>query len=312
MLESIDSASLKPEALKLKPFYGAGDDTPYVFIFCGTEPYSYERLTRFVSGKGTDGTVRLAGCSLNTRKITIDLTKEPTVEGRVSFSDWVNAGVEPLIPIKGLNHSTILSEPTKELVEMVVEALGVSNQERLEWWHNQAVVHLDKTVQNGLAQWQQFVVRAVDERNDPITDYHIQLYRKEGGEEKDLEDFDLSVHAYSGDNSLRCFHVNLTNLKPENYGNLYMRVIASSDSELVIYQGYGSSKNSGIKEEETEQEGMLIIELNLSKYLIDSQEKLFYPFTTTLVEIRLNREPYPLGNKPIKLFGFIEQGESNP
>ena len=237
LLESIDSASLKPEALKLKPFYGAGDDTPYVFIFCGTEPYSYERLTRFVSGKGTDGTVRLAGCSLNTRKITIDLTKEPTVEGRVSFSDWVNAGVEPLIPIKGLNHSTILSEPTKELVEMVVEALGVSNQERLEWWHNQAVVHLDKTVQNGLAQWQQFVVRAVDERNDPITDYHIQLYRKEG---------------------------------------------------------------------------MLTIELNLSKYLIDSQEKLFYPFTTTLVEIRLNREPYPLGNKPIKLFGFIEQGESNP
>ncbi len=84
-----------------------------------------------------------------------------------------------------------------------------------------------------------------------------------------------------------------------------MRVIASSGSELVVYYGYGSSKNSGIKEEETEQEGMLSIELNLSKYLRDSQEKLFYPFTTTLVEIRLNREPYPLGNKPIKLFGFI-------
>lgn len=310
LLESIDSGSLKPEALKLKPFYGAGDDTPYVFIFCGTEPYSYERLTRFVSGKGTDGTVRLAGCSLNTRKITIDLTKEPTVESRVSFSDWVNAGVEPLILIEGLNHSTILSEPTKELVEMVVEALGVSNQERLERWHNKAVVHLDKAVPNNLTQWQQFVVRTVDERNDPITDYHIQLYTKDGGEEKDLEDFDMSVHAYSGDNSLRCFHVNLTKLKSRNYGNLYMRVIASSGSELVVYQGYGSSKESGIKEEETEQEGMLSIELNLSKYLRNSQEKLFYSFTTTLVEIRLNREPYPLGNQPIKLFGFIEQVKS--
>lgn len=207
LLESIDSTSLKPETLKLKPFYGAGDDTPYVFIFCGTESYFdnerltryNERLTRFVSGEGTDGTVRWAGCSLNTRKITIDLTKETTVEGRVSFSDWVNAGVEPLIPIDGLNHSTILGERQKcekqklfesKLVEMVVEALGVSNQEQLERWHNKAVVHLDKAVQNGLTEWQQFVVRAVDERNDPITDYHIQLYTKEGGKEKDLEDFE--------------------------------------------------------------------------------------------------------------------------
>jgi hypothetical protein len=237
------------------------------------------------------------------------------VKDRVGFSDWVNDGITELILIKGLNHSTILTKPTCKLIKMVVEALGVSNQQELQSWKTEADEHRQHVLNNkpeDFAEWQQFVVRAVDERDDPISDYDIQIFTREGDDEQDIEDFDLSVHTYSGDNSLRCFHVNLTKLqeKTKNHDNLYMRVIASSGSELVVYHGYGSSAGSGIQEEETEQPSMLSVELNLSKYLKDSQEKLFYPFTTTLVEIRLNREPYPTAlDKSIKLFQFIKKME---
>jgi hypothetical protein len=55
------------------PFYGPHDDTPYVFIFCGTEGYG--GIRKLINDPGTDGTVRLAGCGLNVRKINVDLTK---------------------------------------------------------------------------------------------------------------------------------------------------------------------------------------------------------------------------------------------
>jgi hypothetical protein len=63
------------DLLDEEPFYSKGPDTPYVFIFCGTE--SYGRIRQLANEPGTDGTVRWAGCSLSTQKITIDLTRDP-------------------------------------------------------------------------------------------------------------------------------------------------------------------------------------------------------------------------------------------
>src|SRR6202008_4567758 len=47
-------------------FYGKTKSTPYVLLFCGDQPY--RGIRELVSEPGTDGTVRLAGCSLNSRK----------------------------------------------------------------------------------------------------------------------------------------------------------------------------------------------------------------------------------------------------
>jgi hypothetical protein len=39
-------------------------------------------------------------------------------------------------------------------------------------------------------RWQQFVVRAVDERNDPIEDYYLRLYtRGKNGTEQEIDGF---------------------------------------------------------------------------------------------------------------------------
>jgi hypothetical protein len=66
-----------------KPFFGKGPDTPYVFIFCGTE--SYGGVRQLANEPGTDGTVRWAGCSLSTQKITIDLTREPDLSRPIAL-----------------------------------------------------------------------------------------------------------------------------------------------------------------------------------------------------------------------------------
>ena len=60
-------------------FYGPTRRTPYVFIFCGNQ--SYGGLRQLFDEPGTDGTVRWASCPLNTRKIVLDLTRDPEREG---------------------------------------------------------------------------------------------------------------------------------------------------------------------------------------------------------------------------------------
>jgi cytoskeletal protein CcmA (bactofilin family) len=65
------------------PYYGKGPDTPYVSVFIGNQPY--EGLASVANDPGTDGTVRWAGCGLNTRKITIDLTRTPTAADRATI-----------------------------------------------------------------------------------------------------------------------------------------------------------------------------------------------------------------------------------
>ena len=71
-------------------FYGPTRRTPYVFIFCGNGELrrnpTARRRTRL-----SDGTVRWASCPLNTRKIILDLARDPAREGnekRVSVAEW--------------------------------------------------------------------------------------------------------------------------------------------------------------------------------------------------------------------------------
>ena len=89
-----------------------------------------------VNEPGTDGTVRLAGCALNTRKIIVDLTKDPRLtraSERITFQPWTNVDI-PLILVAGVNHGTIISEPPEELVERVDQALRVGTAPEYLGW----------------------------------------------------------------------------------------------------------------------------------------------------------------------------------
>ena len=276
-------------------FYGPTKRTPYVFIFCGNTGYTGVR--KLAHESATDGTVRWSGCALNTRKIILDLTQDPARPDsgkRVSVAPWKNVDA-PMVPVAGKNHSTIMTDPGEELADMVEAALRVNSAASYADWHADARKRTS-AAKKGMDAWQQFVIRAIDERGDPITDYNVQLFtRTARGREVEVRPFDMDVHTYRADGSLRCFHVNLDRIGPDRLENLWVRVMASSGSQLVGYQGYGSASSDGPSS--SADDGKWDAELDISSLVDDKGVKFFYPFTTTLVELRLNREPLPLSGR---------------
>jgi hypothetical protein len=208
-----------------------------------------------------------------------------------------------MFPIQGADHGSIMVKPSDDLVDMVHTALGVEDVQALEGWFKDANSR-SQNVLAGLTKWQQFLIRATDERGDPIQDFYIQLEGKRNhGPNEELQCFDVDVHTYSGDSSLRNFQVNLDELDPESLQSLSLHVITSSGSSLVAYHGFtgGVSFDSEVHDNE----GTWHATLDLSSLLGDSEVKFFYPFTTTLIELRLNREPLPLTG-PNYVCRFIE------
>jgi len=289
--------------------YGPDGTTPWVFIVCGIE--SYSGLRGIVNAPGTDGTVRWAGCALNTRKIVLDLTRAPrrrAARDRVAIAPWSHID-SPLVPIAGVNHGTILTDPAKgeRLVDLVLRALAVSTRREYEAWQAGAAkgtAGARARLRDELGEWQQFVVRALDERGDPISDYHLQLVTRDDNPLRETAAFELDVHAYKADPSLRCFHLDLRRLRNVGQGRLRVRVMASSGSTLVTYTGFGSEKVTAAG---TQPDGKWDAQLDISKVLGDERVKLFYPLTTTMLELRLNREPLPLGARtPPAIFRFVD------
>ena len=273
-----------------KVFYGPGDDTPYIFTFCGDT--AYKGLKGAVTkSPGTDGTVRWSGCSLNARKIFLDFTTPPGDPKGINISKWpsderTNLSM-PFIPMRGLNHASIIEDPSEELVDLVAKALQVNDKAAYDAWIAEALASSKDTL-NGMEKWQQFIIRAIDERGDPIKDFNLQLYKKNSSDGH-FEPVNMDVHTYAADNSMRCFHINLDLIAYVDTHSLRMEFMASSGTQLLGYYDY---KDPNDKTEP--EEGQPTFSMDLTKLLNDDDIRFFYPFTTTLIEIVLNREPLPL------------------
>ncbi|MFL6416225.1 MAG: esterase/lipase family protein [Bryobacteraceae bacterium] len=298
-----------------EPYYDRGPDTPYVTVFIGNRPYA--GLESVANDPGTDGTVRWSGCGLNSRKIRIDLTQVPIdpdgnvvpldesgkPRQRVWISDFaLDRQHIPMIAVDGRNHGTIIADPEPGMVDLIAEFLKVDRADALTRWMDRAQEYSNKArpemlrnpdtgffgrlfgdSDGALEGWQQFVVHARDERGDPVQDYMVEVL-------KDGAIFNAmytDVHSYGPDQSYRCFHIHL----PQGISNpnlkLQARIHASTGTELMAYQGYNL-----IKQELTAESEPIILDLDLGE-----NGTLFYPFTTTLVEIILNREPLPFGQE---------------
>ncbi len=281
-----------------KPIFTDSPNSPYAAVFIGNTPYT--GIRELLTQPATDGTVRWAGCGLNTRKYVVDLRRGVPDEQRMMVQDWA-AGRQriPMFAVDGRNHGSILADPADDLADMVVKFLSVSSAGDLEQWTAAAKTWSDPALQKmkmdkGVAidGWQQFVFHLIDEYRNPVPDYVVDLFTQDptGLEGDELEaatmtEFDLDVHAYGPDKSYRCFHVKLPKgIVSDGAGVLWLRLTASSGTKLIAYQGYAPGQTTI-----TEESPVL---LDISKYA-DGQDSLFHPFTTTLVEMIVNREPVP-------------------
>ena len=295
------------------PLYDAGPDTPYVFVFCGTGTYT--GLERIVAKPGTDGTVRRSGCGMNVRAIALDMTEtgmvarrqspslaaipELTPGERIIANKWLNVSIPVHLvgdPQKGedVNHATILSDPVPELVDLVVDAFQMTDPTSAPdgnpatgyaTWLRKA--DADGRFKRLKEQYQQFVVHAVDERGDPITDYNLQLYLSNGTETR-VEQFDADVDVYSSDASYRCFHVDIEKLLPHDgrpAPGLTINIVASSGTTYVAYLGYGY-------EEQTEP-GSWDASIGFDGAALAAID-FFRPYTTTLIRLYIERQVMPI------------------
>ena len=315
-----------------KPYFGTGPDTPYVTVFIGNTPYT--GLSSVANAPGTDGTVRWSGCGLNTRKITLDLTRTPVgPDGkptqRVTLSEWA-AGTRldvPILAVEGKDHATLIADPDLGMVDRIASFLELNSADGFTAWLAEAKVWADPAKQKmlldpgaaaaGLAGsfkqyfghlfhlgekplegWQQFVIHARDEHNDPVTDYLLQVFRLEGepGKEEwtECEEMYSDVHAYKTDPSFRCIHVRLPAGISESQVPMQIRIKASTGTEIVTYQGYGSDQAGSTAVQPMRADSEPVI-FDITGGLGGGNGSLFHPFTTTLVEIILNRVPYPFG-----------------
>jgi hypothetical protein len=271
------------------PVYDATADTPFPFVIVGDR--GYRGLRKLVNFDGGDGTVRWTGAALSTRKILIDLTRAPGdgAGERIRFAPWANLDV-PFAFARDHDHGSILREPKPELVQMVLDALAVEDVAAYGAWAARHGWSLDDAAPR---RWQQFVMRAVDERGDPVPDWFLEVGSGHGDAFEPFDDFDLDVHPYGTDPSFRCFHADLGALRPEQRTSLVLRLTARSGSELVAYHGVGSKRFTAPGAETSGEDGVWDACIDLTSLLADDGVRFFFPFTTTLVELRLNREPMP-------------------
>ncbi len=313
-----------------KPLFGKAPDTPYVAVFIGNVGYS--GVAALANSPGSDGTVRWAGCALNTRMVQLDFRREPKLldasnaPTRVKISDWVTGRLDcPVIAVDGRNHGTILSDPDSDAVTRVSDFLrNVKTQDTYDAWLKAALAHADPALKKmdgasgkddggnidgqGGSGWQQFVMHVKDDHGDGVPDYNVQLFVGDDLAQSDEPAFKgvpLSVDTYSGDSSYRCFYVRLSDdmLKVGTAGHpkkVWMELLASSGTLYIEYEAYTGAA------EPTRLTPILnatnAVKLDLSD--LGSDAKLFFPYTTTLVEIVLEREPTPLADVS-SLFKFL-------
>ncbi|MGA1996423.1 MAG: hypothetical protein ABSH45_11660 [Bryobacteraceae bacterium] len=316
-----------------KPKYDQGPETPYVAVFIGNAGYS--GISAVANSPGSDGTVRWAGCALNTRMVQLDFRRQPgLVDGagqptRLKISDWVTGRLEcPIIAVEGRNHGSILSAPDDGAVERVSDFLrNVKTADGYQNWLTNALAYgkdalakmdansdLDGT---GGAGWQQFVMHVKDDHGDGVADYNVQLFMGDDLKQSDDPEYPavpLIVDTYSGDSSYRCFYVRLSEdmLKVGGDGHpkkVWMELIASSGTAYLEYEAYNNPEladaNAVATRLTTLRGATNAVKLDVTE--LGGDAKLFFPYTTTLIEIVLEREPTPLGEVS-SLFAFWQPG----
>jgi hypothetical protein len=319
------------DMLAPEPMYDKGPGTPYVAVFIGNVGYS--GIAAVANSPGTDGTVRWAGCALNTRMVELDFRRQPMLMDsagrptRLKISDWVTGRLEcPIIAVEGRNHGSILSDPDAGVVARVSDFLrNVKTEAGYQTWLREALTYgkdaLEKmdeksqSVGTGGAGWQQFVMHVKDDHGDGVADYNVQLFVGDDLKQSDDPGYPpvpLIVDSYSGDSSYRCFYVRLsedmiqigTDGHPKK---VWMELIASSGTSYLEYEAYNNlnSEDPSATASATRLTTVLgatnAVKLDITD--LGSDAKLFYPYTTTLIEIVLEREPTPLGDVS-SLFAF--------
>lgn len=273
-----------------QPFYRGGADNPFLFTLCGQR--GYDGIERIVNEPGTDGTVRRAGVSLNSLKLRAVVSGEGTSHLSVAAA---GARTAPAWLTTADNHSTILASPSVEAIGATLRALAVDSTDSYAQWAREAWSIVESMGAD--RHWQQFVVRAFDDRGKSVDDFdvHIEIEDDAGKTIALTDGSNLSVHNYAADSSLRCFHLNHSQLRE-------IRARTGREPKIRIEL----TARTGTRFVEFRDPSPVVLDEGTCAHEGTSLP-LFYPFTTTLLEVVFERRPTSVGT-PSSLTRFDFSG----
>jgi hypothetical protein len=218
----------------------------YTSVIIGNQPYTGRIQRRFPARAeaGSDGTVRIAAAALSSRRVNIDFAKKP-----LQFSATDGYSEVPLAVVPGVNHSDVKTD--RRVLDLVLKALRVDGDASF----TQTKQHFAETTANTLSgnadalthEYQQLVVRVVDDTGAPVHDYDFDFEVYDAQRKEDVDRTDAfnetkkHVHTYTRDKSYRCFFADYTELQrlikrlPRGH-NVYLSMIAKDISRKVTYE----------------------------------------------------------------------------
>jgi len=274
----------------------------YPFIFAAGNSYKgiQAKVVKQRKKPGTDGTVRICGTSLNTRKCTLSLLNN---QPKLQWHRETKFASIPFAVFDKFNHGTIINTGFSSDADdsasrkddfmsdigpgkLMLDALKVENEKQYQKASNKFKEITKKNYAQMSEEYQglfqQFFFKVRDDINRPVEDYYLDfsVERENGTEDVKLSEkadelMEAKIHVHSEDKSCRVMMVNvdkisslLKDLNKKNY-KLILEVTAKPLTRDISYKG-----------------GRYTIIDGSTK----PQNQFLYPNTTTLVDIIINRE----------------------
>ena len=269
-----------------------GGDKIRASVITGCKPYG--GLRKFVNEDGTDGTIVVSGANLSSRKLTLNFVQR----NDVNDAEWFKSPLLPDLPFaihNNLDHSSILElKDDPDLRNQVVLCLEVTDKTGYENLRTGFQKFSDVQTKDQ-DNYQQFIVRLLDDRGMAINDYHMEFNvwdrRKidlDGGKPKDgveMSEDEIgksgqldemlrnNVHIHSAASYMRRFLIQPKKID-ELLGNNFvvtMKIDADTNDDEIHY-GTEKFENHLVYDPKSKED-----------------PKLFFENTTTLVDVLVDR-----------------------
>ena len=283
------------------------DDQIQLTILVGVQDYT--GLRGWVNKPGTDGTVVIAGTTLDTVKVRLDFSrdKDPGVE--YTPFEWETTETVAdfgFAVLAGLDHGSIVGEvgskAPSQVGELVVRALKTRRPADFTRLRTDLQAITETTyATTGKDRFQQFILHAVDEYGLPIDDFTVEFFvvaadkqrddtiprkpsRTESALSEQMNAILLSeIHTHSRDPSYRRLLVNLREVKDK---------LAESERMLgkpavLTMRLYVPDRDRGIRYDVETLQNVVVYDPVASA--ASNSPVFFYENTTTLVEMCVNR-----------------------
>ncbi len=266
----------------------------YPFVFAAGEAYDglQAKVIKQRAMPGTDGTVRIAGTSLNSRACTLDFR-----QAGPSLIWWKNARFArmPFAVFSGVNHGSIIDPTCPGFADadgpggMAVQLLRESTTaERYAVWASAfdgcSATHHARLPEERRAQFQQFFFRVRDDVDAPVDDYFVDFHvvGADGQPHAALTEqfdelFETKVHVHSKAKSHRVFWMNCSQLRT------FDTALRAAGARLMI-EISGKSALPDVRYFVS-----TFVAYDPAVPPVDGAPILLAPNTTTLVDVILNR-----------------------